>query len=237
MSIQSRPMKQYLDPNEHMKLPYITRQFRWRLPLETGQLLAKLTYKSFDKCFDKTKVKCFLPERGVDLQDTAVTSNQREVLLAALKHTEKINLPVVEIGSWRGATTLALASATSRNIYAVDPFSNYFAADADMKIMLDRIRSFSHVKHIRSSSGDAAKTLMQERFSLVFIDAIHDYINAWFDFLVWERLLVPGGMLVFHDVDDHIGTNLACRRILHRKNYKVWGYCPNMVAYEKSPDA
>jgi predicted O-methyltransferase YrrM len=220
-----------------MKLPYITRQFRWRLPLEIGQLAARLTYKSFDNCFDKTKVRCFLPERGVDLQDTAVTSGQRVVLMAALKHTEKIKLPVVEVGAWRGATTVALAAATSRGIYAVDPYRNYSEAEADMKTMLDRIRPFSQAKHIRLSSGDAAKALIQERFSLVFIDAIHDYINAWFDFLVWERLLVPGGMLVFHDVDDHIGTNLACRRVLRQRNYKVWGYCPNMVAFEKSPDA
>jgi predicted O-methyltransferase YrrM len=119
----------------------------------------------------------------------------------------------------------------------VDPFDNYPGAASDMEIMLNRTRSISQIKHIRLRSGGAASALAQQRFSLIFIDAIHDYINTWFDFLVWERLLAPGGMIVFHDVDDHVGTNLACRRIRHRKNYTVWGYCPNLVAFAKSPDA
>ncbi|MGD0253240.1 MAG: class I SAM-dependent methyltransferase [Verrucomicrobiota bacterium] len=230
-------MKQYTDPNELMKLPFVARQFRWRWKLELGQLVAKLTYRPFGNCFDTAAIKCFLPDRGKEIADTAVTTGQREVLLAALKQTEQINLPIVEVGAWRGATTAALADATSRTIYAVDPFNNYPEAASDMEIMLNRTRSISQVKHIRLRSGGAAKALAQECFSFVFIDAIHDYINTWFDFLVWERLLAPGGMLVFHDVDDHVGTNLACRRIRHRKNYTIWGYCPNLVAFEKVQDA
>ena len=230
-------MKQYTDPNELMKLPFVARQFRWRWKLELGQLVAKLTYRPFGNCFDTAAIKCFLPDRGKEIADTAVTTGQREVLLAALKQTEQINLPIVEVGAWRGATTAALADATSRTIYAVDPFNNYPEAASDMEIMLNRTRSISQVKHIRLRSGGAAKALAQECFSFVFIDAIHDYINTWFDFLVWERLLAPGGMLVFHDVDDHVGTNLAFRRIRHRKKYTIWGYCPNLVAFEKVQDA
>ena len=230
-------MKQYTDPDELMRLPYIIRQFRWRLPLEFTQLIAKITYKPFINCLDTNAVKCFVPERGPEIEDTAVTTGQRRVLLEALKQTEKINLPIVEIGAWRGATTAALAATTSRTIYAVDPFNNYPGAASDMEIMLNRTRSISNVKHIRQKSSGGAEVLSQERFSMVFIDAIHDYINTWFDFLVWERLLAPGGMIVFHDVDDHVGTNLACRRIRHQKNYTVWGYCPNLVAFAKSPDA
>jgi predicted O-methyltransferase YrrM len=230
-------MKQYTDPNELMKLPFVARQFRWRLQLELGQLAAKITYKPFGNCIDTSAIKCFLPSRGKEIEDTAVTTGQREILLAALKQTEPINLPVAEIGAWRGATTVTLAAATSRIIYAVDPFNSYPEAVASKEIMLNRTRSFSHVKLVQERSGGAAKAMARERFSFIFIDAIHDYINTWFDFLVWERLLAPGGMLVFHDVDDHVGTNLACRRILRRKNYEVWGYCPNLVAFEKLPGA
>jgi predicted O-methyltransferase YrrM len=230
-------MKKIQDPNELMKLPRAVRAFRWRLPLELGQLVAKVTYKPFGNCFDTAAIKYFLPGRGSETEDTSVSTSQREILLAALKQTEQIQLPVVEVGAWRGATTVALAAATSRTIYAVDPFAGYPGAESDMQIMLDRTRSISRIKHIRLRSGGAAEALAQERFSFIFIDAIHDYINTWFDFLVWERLLAPGGMIVFHDVDDHIGTNLACRRILRQKNYMVWGYCPNLVAFEKVPDA
>ena len=113
-------MKQYTDPNELMKLPFVTRQFRWRLQLEIGQLVAKITYKPFANCIDAATVTCFLSNRGKEIEDTAVTTGQSEVLLAALKHTERINLPIAEVGAWRGATTAALAAATSRTIYAID---------------------------------------------------------------------------------------------------------------------
>jgi predicted O-methyltransferase YrrM len=228
-------MKQYKEPDELRKMPFVIRQFRWRLPLELTQLVAKVTYKKFGDRIDTATIKCFVPDRGSEIEDTAVTTGQKDVLLAALKETERINLPVVELGAWRGATTTALAAATSRMIYAVDPFNDYPGAASDMEIMLNRTRLMSHVKHIRSRSAGAADALADERFSLVFIDAIHDYMNTWFDFLIWEQLLAPGGIVVFHDVDDHVGTNLACRRVLHQKNYTVWGYCPNIVAFIKSP--
>jgi hypothetical protein len=62
-------------------------------------------------------------------------------------------------------------------------------------------------------------------------------INTWFDFRAWGALVVKEGMIAFHDVDDHAGTNLACRRILRQKNYQVWGYCPNLVALKKVAEA
>ena len=228
-------MKKIQDPNELMKLPRAVRAFRWRLPLEVTQLAAKISYKPFSRCFDPKSIKCLVQERGPSITDTDVTSGQRKVLLEALKHTEQINLPIVEVGAWRGVTTVALAAATTRNIYAVDPFNSYPGAASDLEIMQNRTGSIRHVKHIRMRSGEAAEALIKERFSLLFIDAIHDYINTWFDFLVWERLLAPGGIIVFHDVDDHVGTNMACRRILRNQHYKVWGYCPNLVAFEKIP--
>jgi predicted O-methyltransferase YrrM len=103
-----------------------------------------------------------------------------------------------------------------------------------MEIMQKRTSSFSQIKHLRLRSGEAAAELSQFRFSLIFIDAIHDYINTWFDFLVWGKLLAPGGMIAFHDVDDFVGSNLACRRIRHQKNYVIWGYCPNIVVFKKT---
>jgi hypothetical protein len=58
-------------------------------------------------------------------------------------------------------------------------------------------------------------------------------INTWFDFRVWGSLLLPGGIILFHDVDDHAGTNLACWRILRQNDYRVWGYCPNSLSLKK----
>jgi hypothetical protein len=44
-------------------------------------------------------------------------------------------------------------------------------------------------------------------------------------------LVVKRGMIAFHDLDDHAGANLVCRRILKWKGFVSWGYCPNIVVF------
>lgn len=69
---------------------------------------------------------------------------------------------------------------------------------------------------------------------MVFIDAVHDFSNTWFDFHIWAALVKSGGLIALHDVDDFPGTNLACRKILTKSNqYSLWGYCPNLAIVEK----
>jgi len=221
------------DPNELRKLPRALRALRWRLPLEATQLFARLTFTPFVRCYDTKLLKEYISERGASLVDTAVTAGQREVLARALKQTENIKLPVVEIGAWHGVTTAVLAEMTSRLVYAIDPYKDATGDENDMQMMEERIRGLTNVKHIRLSSGEAVKMLEHERFSLIFVDAIHDYLNTWFDFRAWGALVVKEGMIAFHDVDDFPGANLACRRILKRKGFVPWGYCPNIVVFRR----
>jgi len=221
------------DPNELRKLPRALRALRWRLPLELSQLFAKLTFSPFVRCCDTKLLKEYVPERGASSQDTTVTAGQIEILVRALKQTEHIKLPVVEIGAWRGTTTAVLAGMTTRLVYAVDPYNDASGDEKDMQMMQERTRGLANVKHVRLSSGEAVKMLAHERFSLVFVDAIHDYLNTWFDFRAWGALVVKGGMIAFHDLDDHAGANLACRRILKWKGFVPWGYCPNIVVFRR----
>jgi hypothetical protein len=203
------------------------------LPLELSQLFAKLTFSPFVRCCDTKLLKEYVPERGASSQDTTVTAGQIEILVRALKQTEHIKLPVVEIGAWRGTTTAVLAGMTTRLVYAVDPYNDASGDEKDMQMMQERTRGLANVKHVRLSSGEAVKMLAHERFSLVFVDAIHDYLNTWFDFRAWGALVVKGGMIAFHDLDDHAGANLACRRILKWKGFVPWGYCPNIVVFRR----
>lgn len=226
-------MRQPRDPNELRKLPRALRELRWHLPLRATQLFARLTFTPFNRCYDTRSLKEYIPERGASLEDTSVTAGQREVLVRALKQTENLKVPVVEIGAWHGVTTAALAEVTSRLVYAVDPYNDMTGDESDMKLMQERTRGLKNVKHFRLSSGEAFKVLGDERFSLIFVDAIHDYINTWFDFRAWSTLVVKDGMMAFHDVDDHPGANLACRRILKQKGFVPWAYCPNLVVFRR----
>jgi predicted O-methyltransferase YrrM len=203
------------------------------------ELAAKLLFRPFDHCIDPQKLAVHVPERGATIEGTAVTSGQREILFRALEHTEKMPEAIAEIGAWQGVTTVALAQRTARRVYAVDPHNeNEFAGVNEAReAFCQRTAAFPNVTYVRQSSGDASRQLVRERFSLIFIDAIHDYMNTWYDFIVWGRLLVPGGILVMHDADDHAGSGLACRKVLTQPDYQIWGYCPNLVAFLKQPSA
>ena len=223
------------DPNELRKLPRLLRAVAWRLPLELGELIGKVSYKPIDHCFNKDKLVEHISDRGDAIEETAVTIGQREILFRALAYTVDMSEGIAEIGAWRGITTAALAERTNRRVYAIDPHkvNEFPGINEAFEAFRKRTSPFSNVVYLRCSSGEAAKKLSGTPLSLIFVDAIHDYINTWFDFRVWGNLLVPGGIILFHDVDDHAGANLACRRILRQKNYQVWGYCPNLVAFKK----
>jgi SAM-dependent methyltransferase len=229
----NRFLKRPLDPNELRKLARPLRALCWRLPLELSQLLARLTFTPVIRCCDTNVLKEYIPQRGATFPDTTVTSGQRELLLRAVQATDNLDLPIVELGAWRGVTTAAIAKATQRPFYVVDPYCDPSGDEADLRAMHERTRELPNVKHIRMSSGEAARALRRESFSVVFVDAIHDYLNTWFDFKVWGSLLSPGGMIAFHDVDDHAGANLACRRILKASRFALWGYCPNLAIFER----
>jgi hypothetical protein len=226
-------VKTPLDPNQLRKLSRPLRALTWRLPLELSQLAARMTFTPISRRCDTGLLKQYLPDRGATFEDTTVTSGQREVLMRALHATENLDLPIVEVGAWRGVMTAAIAAATRRLVYAVDPYSDASGGEADLRAMNERTRGLDNVKHVRMSSGEAARTLRHETFSLVFVDAIHDYLNTWFDFKVWGSLLTLGGMIAFHDVDDHAGANLACRRILKSGRFVMWGYCPNLAVFQR----
>jgi len=173
-------------------------------------------------------------DRGSSLTDTAVTSNQAKLLELAVAATERFIEPIVEIGSYRGVTTRQLALATNRVVYAVDPYIGYGGWEADLAIFKERVESLANVKFLQETSGRAVKKINADLFSLIFIDALHDFANTYFDFMSWGAVLKPGGLIALHDVDDFPGTNLVCRRIIERNDkYLVWGYCPNLAIFMK----
>jgi predicted O-methyltransferase YrrM len=180
----------------------------------------------------------FFPEPGSYLSDTYVTTNQAKLLEMAVANTEHFSEPIVEIGSYRGVTTRQLALATSRLVYAVDPYIGYGGRENDLAILNEKIKSLSNICHLRATSGQVFKQMQNKSFSLVFIDAIHDFANTWFDFFSWSSLVRQGGLIAMHDVDDFPGTNLVCRIILSQTNkYSLWGYCPNLAIVQNLKSA
>lgn len=172
-------------------------------------------------------------DRGESLVDTAVTAHQLELLQLSVLSSANVDGYIVEIGSYRGVTTAHLASETSKTIYAVDPFMGYGGADEDYNIFERNTRNISNINHIRLPSGSAAVDFKGD-ISLLFIDAVHDFSNSWFDFCAWSPKVAANGFIAMHDVDDFPGVGKTCQLINSLPAYSIWAYAPNIVIFQKS---
>lgn len=167
--------------------------------------------------------------------DTAVTLEQAALLIAALHSTEHMLEPVVEVGCYRGVTTTLLATNTTRRFIGVDPFAGYGGAEQDLKIFQDRVENITNLIHLRCTSGEAARQLIDDRFSLVFIDAIHDYVNVRFDSIAWCSLLQKNGLIAFHDTDNpkFAGTRRAVFELMRGRFLGLEEHVENLVILRK----
>jgi predicted O-methyltransferase YrrM len=119
---------------------------------------------------------------------------------------------VVEIGSWAGRSTRAMADNLPPGgvIYAVDTWEgsdedvhrNMLAGKPKDWLFEQFARNIwprSNVNAVRMSSVDAAKYLKELEFDMIFIDAAHDYESVKADILAWRPLMKIGGMFCGHD--------------------------------------
>jgi len=210
------------------------RRIVWTAQSRALELLAKLTYASAISAIRKAELRHRLSTRGTPTSDTAVTSCQRDLLLEAVAACEETKGDLVEIGSYRGVTTGALASGTRKTVFAVDPYIGYGGAEGDYQVFLANTRHVGNVKHVRKTSGEAAREFDRDSIAFLFIDAVHDFSNSWFDLCAWSRKVGRGGLIALHDVDDHVGVTMTCRIACSDKSmFRPWGYCPNLIIFER----
>jgi predicted O-methyltransferase YrrM len=174
------------------------------------------------------------PLPAFDEHDTAVSRPQMHALLSAL---QELDVPddrvVVEVGAYRGVTTRTLASHTARRVVAVDPFAGYGGSDEDFARFQSRTRGLDNVEHIRATSGAAARSWSHGPVGLVFIDAVHDYVNAAFDANVWGERLSPGGFLAMHDVDTRAFAGARAAAFRAARRAEVWAHVDNLAILRK----
>lgn len=120
---------------------------------------------------------------------------------------------VVEIGSWMGRSTRALADNCPGTVLVVDTWSG----SGEHKEMLKRqnrnwlhaqflanISGLTNLTAMRMSSTSAASQLLSQNvapFDMVFIDGSHEYRDVKADILAWKQLLAPKGIICGHDYD------------------------------------
>jgi len=107
---------------------------------------------------------------------------------------------IVEIGSWKGKSTVCLGlgskAGASLPVYAIDPHAAY--RFGEFKASVERAGIAELVHPVASFSQRAAEDF-HEPIELLFVDGSHEYELVLEDFEKWVPKVVDGGWVAFHD--------------------------------------
>ena len=142
---------------------------------------------------------------------------------------------IVEIGSYRGRSTIALAQgvqiANSQiPIYAVDPHEKFVGVMGGTFGPQDRIAFFKNllktntVQEVRLINLPSEVIIKgwQKNISLLWIDGDHSYEGVKKDFDLWKPFLMPKAMIVFDDSNNpKIGPYQLIQELVQSNQYKI----------------
>jgi predicted O-methyltransferase YrrM len=129
---------------------------------------------------------------------------------------------IVEIGSWKGKSTICLGLGSRAGkgvgIFAVDPHTGY--RFGDFKANVERAGIADLVTPVPSLSQDAADDFT-EPVELLFVDGSHEEADVRADFDQWVPKVVEGGWVAFHDTTWTAGPRrVVGARIYRSRNFK-----------------
>ena len=154
---------------------------------------------------------------------------------------------VVEIGSYRGRSTIVLASAAADGvaIVAIDPHAGTdrgpdeiagfeAEADADHDVFIANLTAADvadRVHHLREFS-DSALAEVSGAVTVLFVDGAHRYAPARSDIHRWGARVDAGGTLLVHDSFSSVGVTLAIgRELLLGRRFRYVGRTRSLAEY------
>lgn len=166
--------------------------------------------------FEKKISTDVITEKFVQKFSAMLTIDEANLLFNLAKNSDKKGV-IVEIGSYKGGSTIILAKgsdAGEKNIvYTVDPHTpkpeEYKIGTENIPknvkpIFLANIKKSGYenkIVPIFEYSNQAAKK-WNKPISLLWIDGDHNYSSVKKDILSWEKYLIAGGIIAFHDTTD-----------------------------------
>jgi predicted O-methyltransferase YrrM len=154
---------------------------------------------------------------------------------------------IVEIGSFRGRSTIVLAAGApdSVEVVAIDPhagndrgpgeitgFAEAAATDRDaFRDNLERAGVADRVRHVAAFSVDAHGDV-DDPIDVLYIDGAHRYGAARVDVDEWGGRVMDGGTLLMHDAFSSIGvTGAIARHLVFGGQFRYVGRTRSLVEY------
>jgi predicted O-methyltransferase YrrM len=160
---------------------------------------------------------------------------------------------IVEIGSFRGRSTIVLARAADDGVtvVAIDPHAGNDRGPQEIEGFVDEAEQDNatfeanltaagvrdRVRHLRMFS-DAAHDDVEGDIELLYVDGAHRYRPALTDIQDWGRRITPGGTLLIHDSFSSIGvTGAIARALFFTGDFRYVGRSESMTEYRHEPVA
>jgi predicted O-methyltransferase YrrM len=157
---------------------------------------------------------------------------------------------IVEIGSFRGRSTIVLARAAPEGaeVIAIDPHAgtdrgpqeietDAATGEADHERFianLDRAGVRERVRHVRAFSQDALAEV-EGQIDLLYVDGAHRYGPARDDIARWGARVTPGGTMLIHDSFSSIGVTAAIlRHLVPSRDFAYVGRTASLAEYRRT---
>ncbi|MGE5422414.1 MAG: class I SAM-dependent methyltransferase [Ignavibacteriales bacterium] len=137
---------------------------------------------------------------------------------------------IVEIGSWKGKSTVWLSKGSDggKNItvYAVDPHTgslehrnsgNVWTFEEFQKNIIDA--GMERIVTPLLNTSEEAIDLVSEPVELLFIDGCHEYEEVKRDLQLWFPKVVDGGTIAFHDTTTWDGPKKVVSQYVYKSKH------------------
>jgi MMP 1-O-methyltransferase len=173
-----------------------------------------------------------------------LTENQA-ITLYRLARAARGRGKIVEIGSWKGRSTIWLAIGSREGpgvpVVAIDPHTGASEQRARGEVWtFDEFNANLRaagvddlVQPIVATSADAAAQV-EGPIEVIFIDGAHEYELVKLDFELWFPKVMDGGMMAFHDTIGRDGPRrVVAEKVFKSRRFRNVRFVDSMTVAEK----